>query len=241
MANTDMANMIDMAKGLQQSASQASSDSSAFLKFTKFGSWVWGSEETEVEEESLWVIHPQAFQHGWIAWGDKAHNNQGQKLGEILVSAVEPLPLESSLNAVEGTWAKQVSMQLMCVEGLDKDVRVNYNANSAGGRSVYKDILNAVVEKITSGNPEVVPVVSLSSGSYTHKEYGKIFTPAMEIVEYKTLEALNSMLDNLGLEDKSSEVEETKAEETKAEETKAEVTTETDTPTRARRTRRARS
>ena len=171
MANTEMANMIDMAKGLQQSADQAQS-SSVYLKFSKHGVWVWGSESTQVEDESLWAIHPETFRHGWIAWGTKDHGNKGQKVGEISVPAIEPLPNENGLEPVKGNWARQISMEMMCLNGFDKDVRVVFNSNAGGGRTAYKKIVSAVVEKITAGSPEVVPVVSLKGDSYIHKEHG---------------------------------------------------------------------
>lgn len=231
--STEMQSMLDLAKGLQQSAQQAAEDTAGYLKFTKFGSWVHGTEANEVGEEELWVIHPQGFHHGWICWGDEAHGNECEKLGEVMVSATSPLPLADTLDEVKGSWSTQVSMQLLCLSGFDKGTKVVYNTNSVGGRKVYKAILNAVVAKIGEGSPQVAPVVKLEKDSYKHKKYGLIFNPIMEIQEYKSLGELEALMTNVGIEDQSESKESLPEKETMAE-TKEEPKRER--KTRARRT-----
>ena len=137
MSNTDMANITNLAKGLAQSAQQSDSGGDgSFMKFTKFGEWTWGTEANETEEGSLWAIHPQGFQHGWIAWGDKINNNNGQKLGETMVKATEPLPFESAPSlptvhqladqaAEEGIWDIRKSGLMKAASGVTSLVEVN--------------------------------------------------------------------------------------------------------------------
>ena len=193
--SNQMAEITNLAKGLAQSAQQASSGGDgSFMKFTKFGEWTWGTESTEVEEDALWAIHPQGFQHGWIAWGDKKHNNNGTKLGETMVAATEPLPPQNTLPEVQGSWAQQISVQMICLSGMDKGTKVLFNSCSTGGRKVYNTIVNAVVGEITAGSEKVAPVVTLDSDHYTHKEYGKIFTPVMRVEDWNTLEDLKAAL-----------------------------------------------
>jgi len=213
MANTGLASINDMAKGLQQSATQATNATISFMKYTKFGEWLYGTDEIEVDMDSLWVIHPQVFEHGWIAWGDKAHGNHGEKLGEIMVHATEPLPLKSTLDHVEGNWNQQISMQLLCLTGMDKDTRVTFNTNSTGGRRLYKKIVDAVIAQLKAKKMEVAPVVKLEKDSYPHPKFGKIFIPLMKIVEWKTLPELSEMMDALGIENKAEEKAKSEPEE----------------------------
>lgn len=230
--NTQMAEITELAKGLAKSAQQSDSGGGSFMKFTKFGEWTWGTEAAEVEDDALWAIHPQGFQHGWIAWGDKKHSNSGTKLGETMVAATEPLPFEKDLPAVEGSWAQQISMQLVCLNGMDKGTKVLFNSCSTGGRKVYHDIVNAVVAQITSGRQDISPVVKLDNDHYTHKEYGKIFTPVMDIESYKTLVELEAMLNSLDDEEAEenaaalSKVDEVEEVEESAEEMKARLKAE---------------
>ena len=39
----------------------------AILKMDKTGHWVFGADQTEIEEDSLWAVNPFSFVHGFIA------------------------------------------------------------------------------------------------------------------------------------------------------------------------------
>jgi hypothetical protein len=56
------------------------------IKMDKTGHWVFGAEQTEIQDGSTWAVNPFSFIHGFIAWGD------GEVLGEKMVSVAEPLP-----------------------------------------------------------------------------------------------------------------------------------------------------
>ena len=58
----------------------------AILKMDKTGHWVFGADQTEVEDDSKWAINPFSFVHGFIAWGD------GEVLAEKMASVSQPLP-----------------------------------------------------------------------------------------------------------------------------------------------------
>jgi hypothetical protein len=178
------ANVVQMAQALAQSAAQAgaAAGSDAYMKFTKFGEWVYGVESTEVEEGSHWAVNPFGFLHGWTAWGNKDHGTDGQNVGEAMVPATQPMPLEGNLPSVKGEWSKCVGIQLRCTDGEDEGVQVLYKANSHGGRKAYAALLQSVVARITAGEKQCMPLVELKGDSYAHKTYGKIFNPVIEIV-----------------------------------------------------------
>ena len=56
------------------------------LKMDKTGHWVFGADQTEVEDDAVWAVNPFSFVHGFIAWGD------GEVLGEKMTSVSNPLP-----------------------------------------------------------------------------------------------------------------------------------------------------
>ena len=56
------------------------------LKMDKTGHWVFGADQTEVEDDATWAVNPFSFVHGFIAWGD------GEVLSEKMVSVSQPLP-----------------------------------------------------------------------------------------------------------------------------------------------------
>ncbi len=191
-ANSNLpANVMNMATALAQSASQAGANAAndPYMKFSKFGEWVYGAENTEVEEGSIWAVNPLGFAHGYTAWGTKEHGTDGQNVGEVMVPATQPMPQEGNLPPVKGEWSKAIGIQMRCTNGEDEDVQVMFKSNSYGGRKAYAAILQAVVARITTGNPECMPLVKLGADSYLHKTYGKIFTPVLEVVGWASHDA----------------------------------------------------
>ena len=184
------ANLTNMAAALAQSAGSAGSSGSAelYLKMNKFGEWVYGADNTEVEEGVKLAINPQGFQHGWVAWGSKARGNDGQHMGEVMVPATNPMPAEADLPDVNGDWSKAIAVQLRITEGEDEGLQLLWKANSLGARKAYAAILQAVVARISEGNPAVVPLVKLSNDQYTHNSYGVIKTPELEIVGWADMD-----------------------------------------------------
>lgn len=182
------ANVADMAKALRSSASDAgaAAGGEVYLKFSK-GDWSFGVEE-EDPGDSEWAINPLQFAHGYIAWGREGTQQAGRVLGERLVSATEPLPAESDLPDVDGEWSKVVAIELKCVSGDAEGTQVIFKTNSLGGRQLYSNMIEAVAKQIENDPENVVPIVTLGSGSYKNAKYGKIFTPQMSIERWVSME-----------------------------------------------------
>jgi hypothetical protein len=201
------AGLSNMSAALRQSAKQTGTGSDPYLKCAK-GEWIYGADDTEVEEDSLWAVNPLSFEHGWVAWGSKERKNEGVNVGEIMVPAVQPLPDELALPEVNGDWSKSISFQLSCVSGEDEGTQVLYKANSHGAKKAYAVILELIVDKIDAGDSEIVPIVLLETDSYKHATYGKIHTPILEVKKWITLEA-NTIAEEEGEEEEEESEEET--------------------------------
>lgn len=190
--NSLPANIGNMAAALAQSASSAGASGAGelYLKMTKFGEWVFGAEEDEIEEGAILAINPMGFEHGWTAWGSKERGNEGTNVGEVMVPATQPLPAEGDLPAVNGDWTKQIGVQLRCTNGEDEGLQFIWKSNSNGGRQAYAGLMQEVVSRIQAAPEDgtVVPLVKLRTDSYTHKTYGKIFKPILEVVGWATMD-----------------------------------------------------
>ncbi len=208
----------------------------AYLKLHKGGFFVYGSEEMEVEEDSLWAVNPHSFALGYVAW---PKGSQGAPLGEEMRSITDDPVIMSQLPTVDGAWSQQVAMQLMCVSGEDTGMEVVYKASSKGGINGFNDFLNQVLINLKAniGSDKVVPVIVLEVKHYKHPEHGKIYTPVFMIKSWSTM-------DDMPTEDEPPTEEPTeppKAIEDKIEpkiEPKAEPKAE---PTKKRRRRRAKA
>ena len=154
---------------------------------TRQGEFVYGVEDTEFQEGSIWAVNPMGLKHGWIAWGDKDHGTDGQMLGERLGPAAQPLFAEDQLPEVKGNWTKCVAIQMRCTNGDDEGTQVLFKTNSGGGRKAYAVLLTAIVAAINSG-PEIVALVECLSDSYKHASYGKTFNPELKVTGWTTMD-----------------------------------------------------
>ena len=152
------------------------------LKMERAGHWVYGADQTEIEDDSTWAINPFSFIHGYIAWGD------GEVLGEKMVSVSQPLPEVDAAppNAKKG-WETQVGLSLKCLNGEDKDMEARYTTTSVGGKRAVQELALKISEQVEKDQTKPVPVIRLKKDHYTHKSYGKIFTPVFEIVEWVSM------------------------------------------------------
>lgn len=153
------------------------------LKMDKGGHWVFGADQTEVEDESTWAVNPFSFVHGFIAWGD------GEVLGEKMVAVSQPLPeIDEAPPGAKKGWEQQIGMSLKCLTGDDAGMEARFTTTSVGGKRGVQTIAAALAEQVDVDQTRPVPVVRLKKDHYQHKSYGKIYTPIFEIVEWVSME-----------------------------------------------------
>jgi len=160
----------------------------AIIKMDKTGHWVFGADQTEVEDDSLWAINPFSFTHGYIAWGD------GEVLGEKMVPMQSPLPeLDAAPPQAKRGWETQIGMSVKCISGEDQGLDARYSVTSVGGKRAIVTLATAIAAEVKRQEKEnlpskPVPVVKLKKEHYQHKSYGRIFTPVFEIVNWVSLD-----------------------------------------------------
>ena len=153
------------------------------LKMDKGGHWVFGADQTEVEDDSTWAVNPFSFVHGFIAWGD------GEVLGEKMVAVSQPLPeIDEAPPGAKKGWEQQIGMSLKCLTGDDAGMEARFTTTSVGGKRGVQTIAAALAEQVDVDQTRPVPVVRLKKDHYQHKSYGKIYTPIFEIVEWVSME-----------------------------------------------------
>jgi len=150
----------------------------------KTGHWVFGADQTEVEDDATWAVNPFSFVHGFIAWGD------GDVLGEKMVSVSQPLPdLDGAPPAAKRGWETQVGLSLKCISGEDKGLEVRFSTTSVGGKRAVQALAVAIANQVEADQATPVPVIYLKKEHYQHKSYGKIYTPVFEIKEWVGMDA----------------------------------------------------
>jgi hypothetical protein len=149
------------------------------IKMDKTGHWVFGADQTEIEDHASWAVNPFSFVHGYIAWGD------GEVLAEKMVSVSQPLPeLDAAPPGAKKGWETQVGMSIKCLSGEDKGMEARYTTTSVGGKKAVQALAVAIATQVEKEQDKPVPVVELGKEHYTHKSYGRIYTPVFQVLEW---------------------------------------------------------
>lgn len=172
-----------LATSLRAIQSDVGPAGNVILKMDKTGHWVFGADQTEVEDDSTWAVNPFSFVHGFIAWGD------GEVLGEKMVPVSQPLPeLDGAPPAAKKGWETQVGMSLKCISGEDTGMEARFTTTSVGGKRSVQALAVALADQVDKDQSKPVPVVRLKKEHYQHKSYGRIFTPVFEVVDWVSLD-----------------------------------------------------
>lgn len=168
--------VTDLEKAKQ--ATPADSGDFQFLKMDKSGTWLYGADDIEVDSQSEFIIDPATYAQGFIAWDD------GELVDErMAVAGAEPIT-RTDLPDVGAEWNSQVGVALLGIGGDDNGEQLMYKTSSKGGRGAISDLIDEVIARAKSGEPDICPVVVLENEWYRHKKYGKIYKPVFNIVRW---------------------------------------------------------
>ena len=162
-----------------RSIQTGSGSGAVLLKMDKTGHWVFGADQTDVQDGTAWAVNPFSFVHGYIAWGD------GVVLGERMASVTAPKPdLGPAPTGCLKGWEDQIGMSLRCVSGEDDGMEVRFSTTSVGGKRAVQELAAALATQVETNAETPVPKISLTSEHYQHKSYGRIYTPVFTVVDW---------------------------------------------------------
>jgi hypothetical protein len=180
--NAKLPSVQNLSAALRSLEHEVGGSGMAILKMDKTGHWVFGADQTEIEEDSQWAVNPFSFVHGFIAWGD------GDVLGEKMVPVADPLPeMDVAPPGAKRGWELQVGLCLKCMSSEDKGLEVTYNVTSVGGKRAVQKLALDIAAQVEKDQTKPVAIVRLKKEHYTHKSYGRIYTPILEIVSWMGL------------------------------------------------------
>lgn len=177
---------------------------SLLLRMLRDGMWVYGPDNVEVQDGSLWAVNPFSMSMGWACWGDEKGPNKGKLLSERMALLTEPQYTQNELPAIDGEqWNAQVQFDLVCLNGDDEGTSVRYKSTSVGGKRAFAGMLQEVSAH-ADGDGMIVPVVSLLHDSYMNKTYGKTYVPVFEVAEWRAPDDTTSVEQAEGEEAKTT-------------------------------------
>ena len=102
-----------------------------------------------------------------------------------MVSVSQPLPeLEVAPPGAKKGWETQVGMSIKCLDGADVGMEARYTTTSVGGKKAVQALAVAIATQVEKDQSKPVPVVELGKEHYTHKSYGRIYTPIFKVLEW---------------------------------------------------------
>jgi hypothetical protein len=182
-SGANLPSVTSLSTALRSIATDVSAVSTSIIKMDRTGHWVFGADQTEAESDATWAVNPFSFVHGFIAWGE------GEVLAEKLVSVTEPLPeLEAAPPGAKKGWEPQTGFSLKCISGEDAGMEARFTTTSVGGRKAVQGLAVAIATQVEKDQSKPVPVVKLGKDHYSHKMYGRIYTPVFEVVEWVSMD-----------------------------------------------------
>ena len=141
--NGNLPSVQSLTTALRSLESEVGAAGMVILKMDKTGHWVFGADQTEIDDDSTWAINPFSFVHGFIAWGE------GEVLGEKMVPVSEPLPeMDTPPPGAKRGWEMQVGMSLKCMNGDDKGMEARYNVTSVGGKRAVQKLALEIAAQV---------------------------------------------------------------------------------------------
>lgn len=181
-SGANLPSVTSLSTALRTIATDVSASSTSIIKMDRTGHWVFGADQTEAESSSTWAVNPFSFVHGFIAWGD------AEVLAEKLVPVTEPLPeLEAAPPGAKKGWEPQIGFSLKCISGEDAGMEARFTTTSVGGRKAVQALAVEIATQVEKDQNRPVPIVKLGKDHYTHKSYGRIYTPVFEVVEWMSM------------------------------------------------------
>ena len=172
-----------LSTALRSVAADVGPSATVILKMDKTGHWVFGADQTEVEDGSLWAVNPFSFVHGYIAWGE------GEVLGEKMASVTQPLPeVEAPPPGAKRGWETQIGVSLKCISGEDEGMEARYSTTSVGGKRAVQALAVAIAAQVEKDQANPVPVVVLAKDHYQHKSYGRVYTPVFDVKKWVSMD-----------------------------------------------------
>jgi hypothetical protein len=67
-------------------------------------------------------------------------------------------------------------------------MEARYTTTSVGGKKGVQALAVAIATQVEKDQAKPVPVVELGKEHYTHKSYGRIFTPVFKVLEWVSMD-----------------------------------------------------
>ena len=151
------------------------------LKFVK-GEWLIGEQQSSIGPTALFIANLDEYWRGWVRWENKEPTNHaiGRVIDRHRVHLREELGdldqncWETDSNGIKRDPWQRVTYLVM--RNVENDEIITFTSTSDGGRKAVAKLADRF-DRLRHKHPAKMPVVTLTSESYQHKEFGKVLKP----------------------------------------------------------------
>jgi len=158
------------------------------LKFTKNGTYAL-SDTDEVSTGTRCIARVDLVQTGWVKWVDGA---VAQRLMGPVAERYVPVPRRELGDDDETLWEVQPDgsrrdpwqfQMVLPVTRLDTEETFNFTVGSKGGLNAINKLIRTYGNRLAK-DQSGLPIVELKADFYKHRTYGKIYFPALIIINW---------------------------------------------------------
>ena len=168
-------------------ADETSNLQKEFMKFTKEGQFMHGSEEQVVNDTEEFALNLSTLAKGFICWKVNEVVDEQMKLVSTPGESIQKEDLDDHgpYEKEKDGWRAQAQFDL---RSLETGVEMLFKTSSKGGLNAISSISKEFASKLKLLPSEMpVPIVTLEPGYYKHKEFGKIWFPKFIIQRWVLL------------------------------------------------------
>ena len=184
-------NNPNVQSNLQKLVNSAAAGGKPFLRFGKDGRWSWGAEDNEVGEDELFAINVVSIQMGYIAWYESKATERMAYLYDSAITKSDlpdvPTDKDQRTGKPKG-WQEQNGFDLKMING--SKTEMTFKTSSQGGKAAVANLVQAIGGQMVTNPSEPIAIVRLKNTSYKHPDFGKIYKPVFEIVEWLSEDVL---------------------------------------------------
>lgn len=184
------------------------------LKFTKFGEFVAGQDESELAAGTRLIANMDELLIGWVRWED---NKPTEQLMGRVAEGFQPSRRNELGDDDESRWETDDDgkprdpwqrANYLILKAEEGDQLYTFTTGSKSGLNAIGELCKVYGRQMRQ-RPDDFPIIALTPDFYIHPKYKKIFVPKFEIVGWAQKSSLNEALGNANSASDAAPAEET--------------------------------
>lgn len=153
-----------------------------FIRFDakRTGEWLFGVDNEGVTDD-VFALDLESLQHGYIQWHAKKPNRRMVPINQELPEPQEPIHYTDA----KGKPQVDEASEARSFEGWFEDgTKFLFEGSTFGARKAIDSVFKLLFARAAADSAFIFPHVQLATDSYDHSQYGKVFTPELNVVAW---------------------------------------------------------